>query len=107
MVSVMKTEQRRNAPRFERGVTTTARFGGRQHVCILKDVSRTGARIAFNPHEPLPSKFELDLGPYGIVPVVQVWRRGNMMGVRRVQDKRSVVRRTFSWISDAVPGKAA
>src|SRR5689334_18534172 len=72
----------RNAPRTTSKQPASAILGDRSEVeCTLRDLSSTGARLAFRHPIFLPKAFRLKFGGYD-ERVSVVWQRGLYAGVR-------------------------
>jgi hypothetical protein len=72
----------RNAPRTTSKQPAVAVLGDRSEVdCALRDLSSTGARLAFRHPIFLPKAFRLRFGSYN-ERVTVVWQRGLYAGVR-------------------------
>ena len=95
-------EKRFGEPRQLSGATGRVYYGDRRAVCIVEDQSAGGSRIRINMDVDLPRRFALE-GPSGeFAQVCVVWQRGDLVGVRHVDEAAaSFLRQMWEWLGPA------
>jgi hypothetical protein len=82
------TIEKRKSPRkaFERPGLIRL-FWQASEPCIVRDISRTGARLACSTTDKIPDEFRLQLSPDGVVArqCRVVWKSDTEIGVKFVQ----------------------
>ncbi|MGU3540401.1 PilZ domain-containing protein [Methylobacterium sp. A54F] len=75
--------ERRRSPRRQTAIPALVRLDdGTEMSCMIRDVSKGGARLGVAPQAELPNDFYLVMKSSGqAMPVRLIWRQGNYAGI--------------------------